>query len=209
MIIIHGGNFSGGRPEFGDKLKDALVADGIPALCAEFPFEPHAATVAAITECIEAHSAPQVILVGMSSGGYFAALMRSHPKVSGVVYLAGVLTPALRLYFVPGKRKGSLQHFGDMAAMERAQNAVIQACRDDGGATPALAFLSNNDSNVPPPLWQHEQYRAALGDAETEILDVVHSTIMRPSPSVLAQVMAWIRDRRGKAGDGSRKGGKT
>ena len=205
VVIVHGGNFSGGKPSYGDALEQTLNSAGMLATCPEFPLEPHAAALAALTKCVETNRAERIVVVGMSSGGYFAARLRPHPKVAAVVYLAPVLTPALRLEFVPSKRKGTVRHFRHKdsggkkwadpgPALQRAEEAAIAARLIDGGSTPALVFLSETDANVPPELWRHERFRAALGDAETQIVDMTHATIVKPSFRIEDSIKDWLRD---------------
>ncbi len=169
-VICHGGNFAGGSAAWDSRLVDWLREAGVGAT--RFDYATGAVptaegSVAATVKAIEeAPAGKEVALVGVSSGGFWAAQCALHPRVTRVVLVAPVLDPVARWTARPELEADGRRVLGDAAG------ALTDAGIRNLNAASVCIMHSTADDRSPAALYAERLPRAVFEDVGGSHTDV-------------------------------------
>lgn len=204
-MICHGGNFVEGSAKWDGGLATWLEAQGMNPVRFEYADGDGETTIDSCGNAVEAaiESAPRghdVALIGVSSGGLWAACGCRHPRVKCVVILAGVLDPSARWEAVP-LTDVSKPFFRVPVSVKATPEAMANALSSTAiemlqirGATrgDVHLFTSTSDEKSPPRLYLHH-FDGAMGVTNHDIPGATHKDICTPSESTMCLIRDVIR----------------
>lgn len=153
VVILHGGNFTGGSPTWDADTTKVLTGLGLKVVRLGFPttrgwdaVETYVHT--AITGLKARDDTKRLFVVGVSSGGFVAAWAHGWDTlVDGTVCVCPVLRPAVQAELVPDLKAGARDMFGPDAG--KAQTKALVNRLADTSTRPIAILTGEGDTRCP------------------------------------------------------------